>query len=66
VLVAGALPLTPLGQLTTLPLVGWWGGYLSPRTPPYRRLRRLDPRAFGARCSALRSLFSSVYYPPIF
>jgi len=33
------------------PLVGWGGGHLSPRTPPPRRLQRLDPRAFGARCS---------------
>jgi len=30
------------------PLVGW-GGDTPPQTPPPWRLRRLDPRAFGAR-----------------
>jgi len=29
-------------------------GHSSPRTPPPRRLWHLDPRSFGARCSALR------------
>jgi hypothetical protein len=31
------------------PLVDWGGGKPPPQTPPPRRLRRLDPRAYGAR-----------------
>ena len=60
-LAAGALPQTPLGELTTLPspLVGWEGDISSagkgtplPRPHPAQRLRRFDSRAFGTRYSA--------------
>ena len=39
---AGALLRTPLGELTTLPLVGWRRGYPLPIPLPARRLRRLE------------------------
>ena len=49
---AGALPWTPLGELTMLPKPPSWPGRGHPSTDPIpcRRLRRLDPQsASGAR-----------------
>jgi len=48
-IVAGALPQTPLGELTTLPRPpSWLGSKHPPHTPPSWRLWRLDARALGA------------------
>jgi len=47
-LAAGAPPRTPLGELTTDPLVGW-GGDTPPRPDPAQCLRHFDSRAFGAQ-----------------
>ena len=45
-LAAGALPQTPLGDLTTLPQTSVGEGDTNPNAPPPWHLRCLDSRAF--------------------